>query len=274
MTGSSLPASASAVRSRPYFSSAWYVPLGILRSDVLPAADVLERLEQRFTWDDVEREQEVLDRGVLVAQSAHLLEGLVEHAAEARRHLRLDSLAAGFGGLSSCASSPWKRSIVAQARRRWLSWHLVEERYRQMIRRQLRINANATLVSAGDEGTATFVAAAEDLAHSLPRPPAALWFGLPPHCCLPASSTTPPGRWHACWWALPWAAASRSWRLSRPCIHDLQSAIKRWPGGIASNDDFFFFFGWRWVFFLKAGVVLLVLVSPLNHVLRMQGLAP
>ena len=28
MTGSSLPASASAVRSRPYFSSAWYVPSG------------------------------------------------------------------------------------------------------------------------------------------------------------------------------------------------------------------------------------------------------
>ena len=93
MTGSSLPASASAVRSRPYFSSAWYVPLGILRSDILPAADVLERLEQRLTRDDVEREQEVLDRGVLVAQSAHLLEGLVEHSAERRRGLRLRAAA-------------------------------------------------------------------------------------------------------------------------------------------------------------------------------------
>ena len=29
MTGSSLPARASVVRSRPYFSSAWYVPSGV-----------------------------------------------------------------------------------------------------------------------------------------------------------------------------------------------------------------------------------------------------
>ena len=76
--------------------------LGILRRDVLPAADVLERLEQRVTRDDVEREQEVLDRGVLVAERAHLLEGLVEHSAEgaarpaaARRRPRSSAGSAG-----------------------------------------------------------------------------------------------------------------------------------------------------------------------------------
>ena len=42
ITGSSFPASASAVRSRPYFSSAWYVPSGSCDVDALPAAHLLE----------------------------------------------------------------------------------------------------------------------------------------------------------------------------------------------------------------------------------------
>ena len=48
MTGSSLPARASAVRSRPYFSSAWYVLSGFWRGDPLAAADALERAEDRL----------------------------------------------------------------------------------------------------------------------------------------------------------------------------------------------------------------------------------
>ena len=43
--------------------------LGILRRHLLPAAHVLQRLEQRVARDDVEREQEVLDGDVLVARA-------------------------------------------------------------------------------------------------------------------------------------------------------------------------------------------------------------
>ena len=46
--------------------------LGILRRDLLAAADVLERLEQRVARDDVEREQQVLDRDELVTELPHL----------------------------------------------------------------------------------------------------------------------------------------------------------------------------------------------------------
>ena len=48
--------------------------LGILRRDLLPAAHVLQRLEQRFARDDVEREQQVLDGDELVAERPHLVE--------------------------------------------------------------------------------------------------------------------------------------------------------------------------------------------------------
>ena len=69
--------------------------LGILRGDLLPAPHSLERLEQLVARNDVEREQEVLDRDELVAELAHLVEGAVEDAAEPRRRLRLP--AAGDG---------------------------------------------------------------------------------------------------------------------------------------------------------------------------------
>ena len=48
MTGSSLPARASAVRSRPYFSSACVGALRVRRGHALAAADALERLEDRL----------------------------------------------------------------------------------------------------------------------------------------------------------------------------------------------------------------------------------
>ena len=54
--------------------------LGILRGDLLSAAHALERLEQRVARDDVEREQQVLDRDELVAELAHLVERGVEDA--------------------------------------------------------------------------------------------------------------------------------------------------------------------------------------------------
>ena len=85
MTGSSLPDSASAVRSRPYFSSAWYEPSGSCDVTFCPPRTSCERLQQRVARDEVEGEQEMLDRDELVAERAHLVERAVEHAAETRQ---------------------------------------------------------------------------------------------------------------------------------------------------------------------------------------------
>ena len=57
MTGSSFPDSASEVRSRPYFSSAWYEPSGSCEVTFCPPRTLLQRLEERVARDDVEREQ-------------------------------------------------------------------------------------------------------------------------------------------------------------------------------------------------------------------------
>ena len=74
MTGSSLPDSASDGEIAPVLLERLVRALGILRGDLLPAAHALERLEQRVARNDVEREQEVLDRDELVAELAHLVE--------------------------------------------------------------------------------------------------------------------------------------------------------------------------------------------------------
>ena len=93
MTGSSLPARASAVRSRPYFSSAWYVPSGCRRGHALAAANALQRLEDRLPSGGVpleqllglaaglgDTEQQVLGRGVLVAEPPCLGLGTLDDA--------------------------------------------------------------------------------------------------------------------------------------------------------------------------------------------------
>ena len=72
--------------------------LGILRRDPLAAAHLLERCEERFSRDGVEREEQVLDRDELVAERLRLVERPVERAPERGRRLRLRS-AAGDGGL-------------------------------------------------------------------------------------------------------------------------------------------------------------------------------
>ena len=94
MTGSSLPARASAVRSRPYFSSAAYVPSGFWRGDALAAADALERLEDRLLAGGValeqglrlaadlgDAEEQVLGRDVLVAEAPGLGLGALDDPA-------------------------------------------------------------------------------------------------------------------------------------------------------------------------------------------------
>ena len=114
--------------------------LGILRRDLLPAAHVLQRLEQRVARDDLEREQEVLDRDELVSERAHLVERAVEHAAEAGRRLRLRvaardrrllrearlGLGAKLGGSGAGAIDERSRQL------------LVEERDREVVRASAR----------------------------------------------------------------------------------------------------------------------------------------
>ena len=152
MTGSSLPDSASAVRSRPYFSSAWYEPSGSCEVTFCPPRTPCERLEQRVARDDVEREQEVLDRDELVAELPHLVERAVEGAGEACGGLRL--AAAGHGrqltearlGLGAQRVGAVSGAIDERARQL-----LVEQRDHQVVRRQLGVaGAPRDLLSGGD----------------------------------------------------------------------------------------------------------------------------
>ena len=115
--------------------------LGILRGHALPAAHVLERREQRLARDDLEGEQQVLDRHELVAECVRLVEGLVEDAAErgARAGLRT---AAGDGGLLpearlGLATKGLDRRPRALDERPWQL--LVEQRNPQVIGGQLGI---------------------------------------------------------------------------------------------------------------------------------------
>ena len=126
--------------------------LGILRRDLLPAADSLERLEQLVPRNDVEREEEVLDRDEFVAELAHLIEGAVQDAAEPCRRLRLSATGDGwqlrasrlrFGAQGSRAVAG---AIDERAREL-----LLEERKRQMVGRELGVAGTAReLLRSGD----------------------------------------------------------------------------------------------------------------------------
>ena len=126
--------------------------LGILRGDLLPAPDLLERLEQRVARNDVEREQQVLDRDELVAELAHLVEGAVEHAAEPRRRLRLPAARDGrqLREPRLCLGAQRSRAVAGAVDERPRKL-LVEERKRQMVGRELGIaGAARELLRAGD----------------------------------------------------------------------------------------------------------------------------
>jgi hypothetical protein len=63
--------------------------LGVLRRHATPAADLVDLGEQLVARDDVEREQQVLGRDVLVVHALRLVEGPVEHLRERGADLRL-----------------------------------------------------------------------------------------------------------------------------------------------------------------------------------------
>ena len=103
----------------------------ILARDALAAAHLLDPLEQRVARDDVQREQEVLHGDVVVAEVAHLLLGLVEHARERGRD----------GGLLSGALDrrPRRKLLLGvgaqlgSVRNELLRQLLVEEREQQVL---------------------------------------------------------------------------------------------------------------------------------------------
>ena len=71
MTGSSLPRRASSVRSRPYFSSAWYLSSGFWLDDPMRAphlAHAVSSCSRGTLMRSAERQEQVLGREVLVAQ--------------------------------------------------------------------------------------------------------------------------------------------------------------------------------------------------------------
>jgi hypothetical protein len=81
MTGSTLPSAAAFVRSRPYFSSAWYCSSGFCEvTRWLPrTAFMALSSSSRLSFEAVvQREEQVLDGQVLVLQLLALLVGLVE----------------------------------------------------------------------------------------------------------------------------------------------------------------------------------------------------
>ena len=118
MTGSSFPCSASAVRSRPYFSSAWYEPSGSCEVTRWPPRTSLQRLEQRVAGDDVEREQQMLDRDVLVAELPRISSNARSRTRlNARRGLRLRARPDNGGARKRASASARSVAPVADARR-------------------------------------------------------------------------------------------------------------------------------------------------------------
>ena len=137
MTGSSFPLSAASVRSRPNFESAWYVPSGSDEVTRRPAVTSAIFAKQLVARHDVEREQEVLRRDVLVLHPLRLVEGAVEHLRELRADLRLLLRALDAGLLR-------ERRLGLRAQRVHVGDELarqllVEEREQQMLGIELRI---------------------------------------------------------------------------------------------------------------------------------------
>ena len=111
--------------------------LGILRRDALTAADLLDPREDLVARHRLEREEEVLGRDVVVLEPRALLVGLVEHARERRRRVRL---------LRAALHRRQGRDLAARPRPQLLPVGeelLVEQREQQVVGRHLGVAAPA-----------------------------------------------------------------------------------------------------------------------------------
>ena len=111
--------------------------LRVLAGDALAAADRLDLRLELVARDDVECEQQVLGRDVLVLHPARLVEGLVEHLAERARDVRLLR-----GALDRRLGAERRLGLRAEARRvrhQLLGKLLVEQREQQVLGVELRV---------------------------------------------------------------------------------------------------------------------------------------
>ena len=129
--------------------------LRVLRRDALAAAHLLERAQHLLAREDVEGEQQVLGRDVVVLELARLLLGAVEHLAECVRDLRLQVLGALHGGprreplLRLCAQRVGRGAGALDDRARQL---LVEQREQQVLGVDLRVAGAARKLLRGGDG--------------------------------------------------------------------------------------------------------------------------
>ncbi len=153
MTGSSLPASARAVRSRPYFSSAWYVPSGSCDVTFCPPRTSW-RAASSASRGTTSRARSRCSTDANSSPSSRMVSKARSRArAERGRGLRL-RVAPGDRGLAAEARlglGPQVGGTVAgpvDERARQL---LVEEREQEVVGRQLRVaHAARELLRAGD----------------------------------------------------------------------------------------------------------------------------
>ena len=124
--------------------------LGILARDALPAADLLDLRQQNVARDDVEREQQVLGRDVVVLELPGLVERLVEDARERRARLGLlrRALDRGLRGERGLGLGAQGGRVGHELRRQLL----VEQREQQVLGIELGIAGPARKLLRGRDG--------------------------------------------------------------------------------------------------------------------------
>ncbi len=126
------------------------MPSGILARDALAAAHLLDPREQLLARDDVEREQQVLGRDVLVLELPRLVEGLVEHARErgARGRLLRRALDRRLRGELRLGLGAQRGRIRHELRHQLL----VEQREQQVLGVELGVARPARKLLRGRDG--------------------------------------------------------------------------------------------------------------------------
>ena len=148
ITGSSLPALGELGQVAAELLERLVGALGILRGDALAAAHLLELREQLVARDDVEREQQVLGRDVLVLELARLVARRGRAPARTRRETRGCCGAPSIDGLLRERRLGLRRAAsagVGDERARQL---LVEQREQQVLGVELGVAAAARAAPA------------------------------------------------------------------------------------------------------------------------------
>ena len=141
MTGSSLPASASAVRSRPYFSSAWYVPSGSCDVTFCPPRTSWSASSSASRGTTSSASRRCSTEAYSSPRARISSKALSSTRRNARRGLRLRGAARDRGLVphACLCLGAQLRGAVARAIDERSRQVLLEQRDRQVIRRELGI---------------------------------------------------------------------------------------------------------------------------------------